>query len=84
MQVQDPQVLTFMQWCQQLLHAVLLEQRALDLPQIEFKLAEIQQLSAQEALSDDLLLALKQISLLLETLPEFLQLRNKLLALDIQ
>ena len=83
-QVQDPQLLNLMQWCQQLLHAVLLEQRALDLPQIEFKLAEIQQLSAQEALSDDLLLALKQISLLLETLPEFLQLRNKLLALDIQ
>ena len=83
-QVQDPQLLNLMQWCQQLLHAVLLEQQNLPQPQIELKLAEIQQLSAQEALSDDLLLALKQISLLLETLPEFLQLRNKLLALDIQ
>lgn len=83
-QVQDLQLLELMQWCQQLLHAVLLEQQALDLSQIELKLAEIQQLSAQEELSDDLLLALKQISLLLETLPEFLQLKNKLLALDVQ
>ena len=38
----------------------------------------------QADLSDDLLLILKQMSLLLETLPELIQLRSTLLALEIK
>lgn len=83
-QVDDPQVLNLMRWCQALMHQVLLQQQPLDLTQVEAQLADIQRLSAADELSDNLLLALKQISLLLETLPELLQLRNQLLALEIE
>ena len=83
-QVDDPQVLNLMLWCQALLHNVLLQQQPLDMAQIETQLADIQRLSSAEELSDNLLLALKQISLLLETLPELLQLRDQLLTLEIQ
>ncbi|MEK7740270.1 MAG: hypothetical protein AAB326_09610, partial [Pseudomonadota bacterium] len=38
----------------------------------------------QENLSDNLLLVLKQISLLLETLPELLKLKTTLLRLEIK
>ncbi|TCM69153.1 putative membrane protein (TIGR01666 family) [Acinetobacter calcoaceticus] len=80
----DPQVLALMQWCQQLLHTVLLEQKTLDQAQVQAKLSEIQQLSAADELSDNLALVLKQISLLLETLPELVTLKNHLLVLEIQ
>jgi len=56
----------------------------LDEASIQQKLLEISQLSEQENLSDGLLLALKQISLLLETLPELLRLKTTLLELEIK
>ena len=73
-----------MLWCKQTLNDVLLNQMPLDEASIQQKLLEISQLSEQENLSDGLLLALKQISLLLETLPELLRLKTTLLELEIK
>lgn len=82
--VTDLQVLDLMLWCQRTLDEALIQQQPLNCMMIDEKLAEIQTLSRQQSLSNNLLLALKQISLLLETLPELLQLRNTLLELDIK
>lgn len=83
-QVHDQQILDLMLWCKQTLNDVLLHHIPLDEASIQHKLLEINQLSEQENLSDDLLLALKQISLLLETLPELLKLKTILLELEIK
>jgi uncharacterized membrane protein (TIGR01666 family) len=83
-QVQDTQVLDLMLWCKDTLFAVLLQQQPLDRDKIQDKLNEIKQMSTQENLSEDLLLVLKQISLLLETLPELLKLRTELWAQEIK
>nr|WP_174506805.1 YccS family putative transporter [Acinetobacter sp. Marseille-Q1620] len=83
-QVQDPQVIELMLWCKETLNDVLLRQEILNENSIQEKLAEIQQFNDQDSLSDNLLLALKQISLLLETLPELLKLRSTLLELEIK
>lgn len=83
-QVQDTQVLDLMLWCKDTLFAVLLQQQPLDTDKIQDKLQEIKQMSTQENLSEDLLLVLKQISLLLETLPELLNLRTALWAQEIK
>lgn len=82
--VSDHQVLDLMLWCKQTLEGVLIHQHTLYLETINEKLNEIQQLSLHENLSSNLLLALKQISLLLETLPELIKLRNTLLLLEIK
>jgi hypothetical protein len=47
-------------------------------------MAEIKRLNAQETMNQNLHLVLKQISLLLETLPELLKLKTELLARDIK
>lgn len=83
-EIHDQQVLELMLWCKQMLRAVLLEQQSVDDHLIQQKLAEIQSLSEHENLSDNLLLTLKQISLLLETLPELLSLKSNLLELEIK
>ena len=83
-QVHDQQILDLMLWCKQTLNDVLLHHVVLDEVSIQHKLLDIKQLSEQENLSDDLLLALKQISLLLETLPELLRLKTTLLELEIK
>lgn len=82
--VQDTQVLELMLWCQNTLNHVLLHQQALAELDIQQKLAEIKRLNAQETMSPNLHLVLKQISLLLETLPELLKLKTELLARDIK
>ncbi|HRM51336.1 MAG TPA: FUSC family protein, partial [Acinetobacter johnsonii] len=82
--VQDTQVLELMLWCQNTLNHVLLHQQALAELDIKQKLAEIKRLNAQETMSQNLHLVLKQISLLLETLPELLKLKTELLARDIK
>ena len=82
--VQDTQVLELMLWCQNTLNHVLLHQQALAELDIQQKLAEIKSLNAQETMSPNLHLVLKQISLLLETLPELLKLKTELLARDIK
>ena len=83
-QVQDTQVLDLMRWCKDTLFAVLLQQQPLAEDQVQAKLEEIQQISTQKNLSEDLLLVLKQISLLLETLPELLKLRTALFLQEIK
>lgn len=83
-QVQDPKILELMQWCLHTLKSSLIQQQALDPQRIQNKLDEIQQISNQAELSEDWQLLLKQMSLLLETLPELLRLKQRLLALDIK
>ncbi|MCU4315880.1 TIGR01666 family membrane protein [Acinetobacter bereziniae] len=83
-QVHDQQILDLMLWCKHTLNEALLNQAPLNEAAIDQKLAEIQTLSDQDNLSDGLLLALKQISLLLETLPELLRLKTTLLGLEIK
>ncbi|WP_313033740.1 YccS family putative transporter [Acinetobacter sp.] len=83
-QVQDAQVLDLMLWCKDTLFAVLLQQQPLDSDKIQDKLNQIKQMSGQENLSENLLLVLKQISLLLETLPELLKLRTELWTQEIK
>ena len=83
-QVNDEQVLELLQSCQITLQQTLIQQQSLDQQNIQQKLREIQELSQVASLSDNLLLALKQISLLLETLPELMKLRSTLLELEIR
>ncbi|MCU0188565.1 hypothetical protein, partial [Citrobacter freundii] len=60
-----------------------LEQTRPDQMLISQILKEIQDLTAQEQLAEKYTLVLKQISLLLETLPELLMLKDKLLEQEI-
>ena len=83
-QVYEQRILDLMLWCKQTLNDALLNQQPLDEQIIHAKLNEIKLLSKQDNLSDNLLLALKQISLLLETLPELLKLKTTLLKLEIK
>ena len=66
------------------LSTLLLQQKSLEPQDIQQKLHEIKLISEQDHLSDHLLLILKQISLLLETLPELMNLKTALLAQDIK
>ncbi|MFU9046151.1 YccS family putative transporter [Acinetobacter tibetensis] len=83
-QVQDPKILELMQWCLQTLNSSLIQQHELDQQHIQNKLDEIQQISNETELSEHWQLVLKQMSLLLETLPELLSLKQRLLALEIK
>lgn len=83
-EIHDQQIIDLLLWCKQTLTDVLIEQKEIDEAQIQMKLSEIMLLSEQETLSDELLLTLKQISLLLETLPELLNLKSILLGLEIK
>lgn len=83
-QVQDPKILELMQWCLQTLQDSLILQHELDQQHIQNKLDEIQQISNEAELSEHWQLVLKQMSLLLETLPELLRLKQRLLALEIK
>ena len=82
--VHDPLILDLLLECKQILNDVLIQHKALDEQLIQLRLNEIKHLSDQENVSDDLLLILKQISLLLETLPELLKLKTALLKLEIK
>lgn len=83
-QLHDPQILELMQWCLQTLNHSLIQQYALDQAQIQHKLDELQRMSSDAELPEHWQLVLKQMSLLLETLPELLNLKQRLLALDIK
>ena len=83
-QVQDTQVLELLLWCKNTLIQVLKDQLPLPEQEIQQKMLEIQNLNTQEQLGSHLQLVLKQISLLLETLPELLLLRTALLRQDIK
>lgn len=65
------------------LASILKKQEYIPEQNIQLKLDEISVLNTQEFLSDNLLLILKQMTLLLETLPELIRLQKTLLAMDI-
>ena len=81
--INDVQILELMHDCAQSLASALVQPQDFSEAFFTEKLAEIQNLSQQPDLPDHLLLMLKQISLLLETLPELVKLRQTLLSLEI-
>ncbi|NUG02136.1 YccS family putative transporter [Acinetobacter oleivorans] len=81
--IDEEQVLQLLLRCQQILSQSVLGQTLPDHTLISQVLIEIQDLTAQEQLSEKYTLVLKQISLLLETLPELLMLKDKLLEQEI-
>ncbi|MBO9530948.1 MAG: FUSC family protein, partial [Acinetobacter oleivorans] len=81
--IDEEQVLQLLLRCQEILSQSVLEQALPDHTLISQILQEIQDLTAQEQLSEKYTLVLKQISLLLETLPELLMLKDKLLEQEI-
>lgn len=83
-QLNDPKILELLHWCQITLEQTLIQQQALDEHIIQEKLVEIRQLGQHAHLSEHLLLILKQISLVLETLAELNLLKTTLLELEIK
>lgn len=81
--IDEEQVLQLLLCCQEILSQSVLGQTLPDHTLISQILQEIQDLTAQEQLSEKYTLVLKQISLLLETLPELLMLKDKLLEQEI-
>ncbi|PTV47766.1 TIGR01666 family membrane protein [Acinetobacter oleivorans] len=81
--IDEEQVLQLLLRCQEILSQSVLGQTLPDHTLISQVLIEIQDLTAQEQLSEKYTLVLKQISLLLETLPELLMLKDKLLEQEI-
>lgn len=82
--IQDQPILELLKWCEQVLSDTLVGQVALDEAQVQLKLKKIEQLAQLDATSDYFMLILKQISLILETLPELLMLRQQLLDKEIR
>lgn len=82
--ISDIQISELLQDCAQSLTSALLQPQHSSDEFLNEKLSKIQNLSQQLDLPDHLLLTLKQISLLLETLPELLKLRQTLLELEIK
>ena len=83
-QLHDPKILELLQWCLRTLNNSLIQQHHVDQQQIQHQLEEIQSISQAAELSEHWQLVLKQMSLLLETLPELLKLKQRLLALEIK
>ncbi|MFV5549665.1 YccS family putative transporter [Acinetobacter oleivorans] len=81
--IDEEQVLQLLLRCQEILSQSVIGQTLPDHTLISQMLQEIQDLTAQEQLSEKYTLVLKQISLLLETLPELLMLKDKLLEQEI-
>jgi uncharacterized membrane protein YccC len=77
--IDDEQILQLLLRCQQIISQSVLEQSLPNPKLIEQTLQEIQSITAHEHLSEKYILVLKQITLLLETLPELLTLKGKLL-----
>jgi uncharacterized membrane protein YccC len=82
--IDDEQILQLLLRCQQIISQSVLEQSLPDPKLIEQTLQEIQSITEHEHLSEKYILVLKQITLLLETLPELLTLKGKLLEQEIK
>jgi uncharacterized membrane protein YccC len=82
--IDEEQVLQLLLRCQQILSQSVLGQSLPDNTHIEQTLQEIRGLTTHEQLSEKYTLVLKQISLLLEILPELLMLKDKLLEQEIK
>ncbi len=82
--IEDQKLLQLLDKIEELLKQSLIEQAPVPQHQVEQLLKEIEVLNLQEQISKQHPLLLKQMSLLLETLPEFVLLKNKLLSLEIK
>lgn len=82
--IDDQQVLQLLLDCRQILKQSLSEQTSVNFSFLEQTLKQIQILITQEHFSENYTLVLKQMSLLLETLPELLSLKGKLLEHEIK
>ncbi|MBF7686162.1 TIGR01666 family membrane protein [Acinetobacter sp. B10A] len=82
--VTDSQILALLQWCNDAMQNTLLYKKGLSTTQILEKSKEIEDLFQQDNLSEHLQLTLKQMNLLLESLPEFMNIRHYLLTRDIK
>lgn len=83
-QIHDHKILTLMLNLQHLLELSLIQQHPIHLATIQAKLAEVKQLEQHSQHDIHWQLIIKQISLLLETLPELLQLKTQLLQQEIK
>lgn len=81
--VEDPRILHLMLACKTTLTQMFIHQQAVSEAVIHQQLANIQQMNTDQGVSEHLQLVLKQISLLLETLPEFMKLRHELWIRDV-
>ncbi|NNP67059.1 YccS family putative transporter [Acinetobacter sp. Ac_5812] len=82
--IEDQALLELLDKIEHVLKQSLIEQAAIPQQQVECLLEEIEILNQQHQISAKHPLLLKQMSLLLETLPELVLLKNKLLALEIK
>lgn len=82
--IEDQQVLQLLLDCQHILNQSLFEQASVDFNFLERTLKQIQNLTTHEHFSESYTLVLKQMSLLLETLPELLTLKGQLLEQEIK
>jgi len=82
--IEDQALLELLDKIEHVLKQSLIEQAAIPQQQVECLLEEIEILNQQHQVSAKHPLLLKQMSLLLETLPELVLLKNKLLALEIK
>jgi uncharacterized membrane protein (TIGR01666 family) len=80
--IEDESVMHFMHNCQQLLTEVLVEQQTFHLAECQQQLTEIEHFTQQNQLSTHLSLVLKQVSLILETLPELVKLKQGILDIE--
>ena len=78
-QIQDQDILKLLDQSEILLNQTLIERQALPEKHIEEMFSEIDRLNSIAQVSEQQQLLLKQITLLLETLPELVMLKNKLL-----
>lgn len=83
-QIQDQNILKLLDQSEILLNQTLIERQALPEKHIEEMFSEIDRLNSIAQVSEQQQLLLKQITLLLETLPELVMLKNKLLELEIK
>jgi len=84
LQLNDSLLLDLMSSCQSILKQSLLEQHHPNSDLLTQKLKEIEELGQKNEHTEYLALILKQLSLLLETLPELARLKNQLLQLEIR
>ena len=83
-QIQDQDILKLLDQSEILLNQTLIERQALPEKHIEEMFSEIDRLNSMAQVSEQQQLLLKQMMLLLETLPELVMLKNRLLELEIK
>jgi uncharacterized membrane protein YccC len=82
--IEDPKALELLDRIENLLNQTLLQQVPIPEHYLDHLLQDIEHLHQQKQVSSKHQLLLKQMTLLLETLPELVVLKNKLLELEIK